>query len=177
MERRAAPGPFFLIKRVITMQILALCWLTFSLRPGSENTRSNVFTRYKLFNSMEGESYEPVWWIKRVIKFSMREWWSFGLPPLDLLPTWPSTHSFSLMRCAGCLSLSSLVSLLLFVCFHCLFPFSPHSSLISFSLCVRPSTNHSVSLLNQRASEARFDVCTEDNSRGAQVCEMQGTET
>lgn len=112
--------------------------------------------------------------MKWVIKFAMREWWSSILPPLHLLP---STHSFLFPQCGtDCHSPPTRVFLLLVVfLFHFL---SPHR----FYRCAAPSPHLSPSVslflpfLRQSVKHGEA-VCSEDNSRGAQVREIQGTET
>lgn len=154
MERRAVSGLSFLIKRVITMQILTLCCLTclkdkyhfsfLSRRETPAHSRASEFRRWStLFNSQESPK-----WIKWVIKFAVREWWSFGLPPLHLLPTsHPPTPSFSLnMAQTAVLCLLECFYFCLsscFIFFHLIFA---TTVLLPHPTCLRQS--HSFSLLS-----------------------------
>lgn len=192
MERRTAPGPSFLIKGVITMQILTLCWLRclkdwyrfYVFKAGetpepsrvSDDTHFLIHTRRKSYESLRMHKVGNEIGNEGAMRLSA------PLPSLHLsahLLQSLSTHSSDTDLSA----FLRLVQHLSSCSFIFLQPVSP-STLSSFSpLCsAHPPPPVSVSLTlspsSQTGSEAWGGaVRSGDNSRGAQGREMQWAET
>lgn len=193
MERRAAPGPSFLIKGVITMQILTLCWLRclkdwyhfYVFKAGetpepsrvSDDTHFLIHTRRKSYESLRMNK------VGNEIGNERATGLSAALPSLHLsahLPQSLSTHS-SDTGLSAFLRLVQHLSSCSFIFLHLVSPsalssFPPLcSALTPPSTCVRQS--HSLSIFSDRQWSMGGAVRSGDNSRGAQGREMQWAET